>query len=360
MPYATCGYVVIRIPRALPLGQVSSHTLCTAGAMFTEQQKRIAVLTSGGDAPGMNAAIRAVVRTGIARGYEVLGIRHGYTGLIAGDSLRLEARTVGGIIDRGGTILGTTRCEQLKTDAGQLAAVRQVQNYRLDALIVIGGNGSHAGACKLAQHGVRVVGIASTIDNDLAGSDVTIGATTAVDTAVDAIDRLRVTAASHGRVFLVEVMGRDSGHLALAAGLAGGAESIVVPEVDLDAETIAAQIKGAYQRGKSHAIVVVAEGARYNADALANHFRKHHERLGFELRVTKLGHIQRGGAPGVFDRLIASQLGSAAVDHLDAGEFGMSLGIVNGRVSATTLSAMTGSRKPLDLHLLALAQVLAQ
>ncbi len=308
----------------------------------------------------MNAAIRAVVRTGIARGYDVLGIRHGYTGLIQGEAMRLEARTVGGIIDRGGTILGTTRCEQLKSEAGQIAAARQIQNYQLDALIVIGGNGSHAGAYKLAQQGAHVIGVASTIDNDLASSDTSIGSTTALDTALDAIDRLRVTASSHGRVFLVEVMGRDSGHLALASGIAGGAESILLPEVDTDAETVAGQIVSAYDRGKSHAIVVVAEGARYNADRLSEHFHAHRQRLGFELRLAKLGHIQRGGAPNVFDRLLASQLGSAAVDQLEKGEFGVTMGMIDGRVAATALSKVVGVRKALDHKLLALAQVLAQ
>jgi 6-phosphofructokinase 1 len=328
--------------------------------MVTQQQKRIAVLTSGGDAPGMNAAVRAVVRSAILRGYDVLGFRHGYSGLVDGNCFRMDARSVGGIIDRGGTILGTSRCERLKAQSGQLAAAHQIRAHGLHALIVIGGNGSHAGAYKLAQHEVPVIGIASTIDNDLPGSDVTIGATTAVDTAVQAIDRLRVTASAHGRVFLVEVMGRDSGHLALAAGIAGGAESIVVPEVDVDAEEIAEQIRSAYQRGKSHAIVVVAEGARYNADSLANHFHAHQDRLGFELRVTKLGHIQRGGTPGVFDRLIASQLGAAAVDHVAAGEFGITLGLLNGRITSTLLANVVEAKKPFDRSLFNLAQLLAK
>lgn len=327
----------------------------------TQRAQRLGVLTSGGDAPGMNAAIRAVVRSAVSRGYDVLGFRHGYTGLIDGDCFRMDARSVGGIIDRGGTILGTSRCERLKTHSGQLAAAHQIHAHALDALVVIGGNGSHAGAYRLSQHGVPVIGIASTIDNDLPGCETTIGATTAVDTAIQAIDRLRVTAAAHGRVFLVEVMGRDSGHLALAAGIAGGAEAIVVPEIDVDAEAIAGQILSAYQRGKSHAIVVVAEGARYNADSLADHFHAHRDRLGFELRVTKLGHIQRGGAPGAYDRLIASQLGAAAVDHLAAGEFGITLGVVNGKVTATLLSdVLQANRKPLNADLVNLAQVLAK
>lgn len=322
--------------------------------------KRIAVLTSGGDAPGMNAAIRAIVRVGIAHGHELFGIRHGYSGLIDGEFIPLGARDVGGIIDRGGTILGTTRCLKLKSEAGQLAALKQADTHNISAIVVVGGNGSQAGALALAQQGVHVVGVASTIDNDLAGADASIGATTALDTAVQAIDRLRVTASSHGRAFLVEVMGRDSGHLALVAGVAGGAEVILVPEVHTDAEAVAAQLRAAYQRGKSHAIVVVAEGARYNADALASYFQEHRNRLGFELRVTKLGHIQRGGAPGVFDRIIATQLGAAAIDCLDAGGEGVMLGIVGGKVSTTALSEVVASKKIFNMRLFDLAQTLAE
>lgn len=328
--------------------------------MVTPAAKRIAVLTSGGDAPGMNAAIRAVVRSALAHQYEVIGIRHGYTGLIDGNIVALDARSVGGIIDRGGTVLGTSRCERLKSDEGCAAAVRQMDSLHLDTLVVIGGNGTHNGAYKLSQHGAHVIGVASTIDNDLPSSETAIGSTTALDTAVEAIDRLRVTASAHKRVFLIEVMGRDSGHLALAAGIAGGAEAIVLPEIEQDAEVIAAQIVAAYDRGKSHAIVVVAEGARYNADRLADHFLTHRDRLGFEMRVTKLGHIQRGGTPGVYDRMIASQLGAAAATHAVAGEFGLTLGIMNGRVTSAPLASLAGAVKPLDRRLFDLAQTLAQ
>jgi 6-phosphofructokinase 1 len=327
--------------------------------MITQESRRIGVLTSGGDAPGMNAAIRAVVRCALAHRCEVLGIRHGYTGLIDADFQHLDARSVGGIIDRGGTVLGTSRCERLKTEEGCAAAIRQINTLRLDTLIVIGGNGTHEGARKLARNGARIIAIASTIDNDLPSSDVAIGSTTALDTALDAIDRLRVTASAHRRVFLVEVMGRDSGHLALAAGIAGGAEAIVLPEIEQEAEAIGAQIVAAYDRGKSHAIVVVAEGARYNADALAEHFHTHRDRLGFELRVTKLGHIQRGGAPRIHDRIIASQLGAAAAEHAVAGEFGLTLGMMNGKVTSTPLTALTGTLRPLDRRLFELAQTLA-
>ena len=203
---------------------------------------RVAVLTSGGDAPGMNAAIRAVVRRGLSLGLEIYGVRRGYSGLMAGEFVCLGSRDVGGIIERGGTVLGTSRCPAFLTAAGQEAAVEQLAHADIQGLVVIGGNGSQAGANALAQRGIAVVGIASTIDNDLAGSDITLGATTALDIALEAIDRLRVTASSHGRVFLVEVMGRHCGYLALIAGITGGAEAIVTPESDLMPENVAHQI----------------------------------------------------------------------------------------------------------------------
>jgi 6-phosphofructokinase 1 len=326
---------------------------------------RLAVLTSGGDAPGMNAAIRAVVRSGVSRGIEMFGVRHGYSGLIGGDFVPLGARDVGGIIELGGTMLGTSRCPAFLTDEGQEAAVRQTMQRDLAGLVVIGGNGSQAGACALSRRGVPVVGIASTIDNDLAGSDITLGATTALGIALESIDRLRVTASAHGRVFLVEVMGRTCGYLALMAGIAGGAEAIVIPEVEQSPEQVAAAIQDAYQRGKSHAIVVVAEGARYDADALARHFTEHAERLRFELRVTKLGHVQRGGAPCPFDRLSASLLGAAAVERIEAKQHGILLGIVGGELTASALAdvahaAGSSTGKPLDPQWLRLARVLAR
>ena len=322
--------------------------------------KRVAVLTSGGDAPGMNAAIRAAVRTGVSLGAEMLGVRHGYSGLIAGDFLPLGPREVGGIIERGGTVLGSSRCPAFLTAEGQTAAVRQLAQRDIGGLVVIGGNGSQSGAHALALRGVRVAGVASTIDNDLAGSDVTLGATTALDIALEAIDRLRVTASAHGRVFLVEVMGRACGYLALMAGIAGGAEAIVIPESEESPEEVATAIREAYRRGKSHAIVIVAEGAKHDADALSRYFTEHAERLGFELRVTKLGHVQRGGAPRVFDRLSATLLGAAAVEHLDSGRHGVLLGIIGGRVTATALSEAIGGVKPLDARLIQLSHVLSR
>ena len=321
--------------------------------------KRVAVLTSGGDAPGMNAAIRAVVRSGVLHSCEMFGVRNGYEGLIAGDFLPLGPRDVGGIIHQGGTMLGTSRCAQFKTSEGQAAALEQLRRRDISALIVIGGNGSQSGAHALALRGMNVLGVASTIDNDLLGTDVSIGTTTALDTAMEAIDRLRVTAASHRRVFLVEVMGRHSGYLAAVVAIAGGAEAIVVPELDMPPEAIAQQLQASRQRGKSHAIVVVAEGARHGVDALSNYFRDQRQQLGLDLRITRLGHVQRGGAPGVYDRMLATRLGAASIEALLAAQTGVLVGLRRGAIAMTPLSEIAGRTAPLDLQLLELAQGLA-
>lgn len=320
--------------------------------------KRVAVLTSGGDAPGMNAAIRAVVRAGLAQGWEMLGIRRGYAGLLAEEIRPLGARDVGGIIQLGGTILGSARCPEFKTKEGLRRAVAVLEMHGIDALVVIGGNGSQTGAYALSQEGVTVVGVASTIDNDLVGSDITIGVDTALNVALEAIDRLKTTASSHNRAFLVEVMGRDCGYLALMAGIAGGAEAVVIPEVPISPEAVAEAIRSAYSRGKPHAIVVVAEGAQYNAQRLAEYFQR--EKLGYELRVTVLGHVQRGGAPGAFDRILGTLLGAGAVEALARGEKGVLVGQIKGEVVTTPLSEVAGKKKPLDPKLFELARVLAQ
>ncbi|MGQ9477056.1 MAG: 6-phosphofructokinase [Candidatus Bipolaricaulia bacterium] len=322
--------------------------------------KRIGVLTSGGDAPGMNAAIRAVVRVGSAKGFEVFGVRRGYAGLIAGEFLPLGVRDVSGIIHRGGTILGSARCLEFETEAGRRTALERLRRQGIEGLIIIGGSGSQTGAYALAEMGFPVVGVASTIDNDLYGSEPSIGVDTALNIALEAIDRLKVTASSHQRAFLVEVMGRQCGYLALAAGLTGGAEAIVIPELEADPEALAAELHAAYERGKPHAIVVVAEGAYYNATRLAAYFQEHQKRLGFELRVTILGHVQRGGAPGAFDRLLATRLGAAAVEHLSRGEHGVLVGWLGGEVAPTPLSEVVRNKKSLDPQLLELAQVLAR
>jgi 6-phosphofructokinase 1 len=226
--------------------------------------------------------------------------------------------------------------------------------------VVIGGNGSQSGALELSRMGLAVVGVASTIDNDLAGSDMTIGVDTALNIALEAIDRLRVTASSHKRAFLVEVMGRNCGYLALMAGIAGGADSVVIPEVEMAPELVAQDLEGAWQRGKAHALVVVAEGARHNAVRLAQHFEREKGRLGFDLRVTTLGHVQRGGAPGAFDRLLATRLAAAATDQLARGEHGRLVGLLRGEIRATPLDEVVGVAKTIDLDLLKLQKVLAQ
>jgi 6-phosphofructokinase 1 len=322
--------------------------------------KRIAVLTSGGDAPGMNAAIRAVVRTGIDRGWEVLGVQHGYAGLISGEMAPLRARDVGGIIQLGGTVLGSARCPEFKTESGRQQALQELRRQHVDALVVIGGNGSQTGAHALSAMGYPVIGVASTIDNDLYGSDITIGVDTALNVALEAIDRLKVTASAHHRAFLVEVMGRECGYLALMSAIAGGAEAVILPEFETDPESVAAELRAGYERGKPHALVVVAEGARYNAEGLARYFEQHRERLGFELRVTILGHVQRGGAPGAFDRLLATRLGAGAVERLAQGEQGVLVGLLKDEITATPLDEVVSRRKPLDAKLLDLARVLAK
>ncbi len=321
--------------------------------------KRIAVLTSGGDAPGMNAAIRAVVRTGIDSGFEVFGIRCGYGGLINGDFVPLGVRDVGGIIQLGGTMLGSGRCEEFKTESGRNQALTQLHEKKIDALVVIGGDGSQTGANALSKSGFPLVGIASTIDNDLCGTEMSIGVDTALNVALESIDRLKVTASSHRRAFLIEVMGRKCGYLALIAGITGGAEVVVLPESELTPEQIASEFRKAYDRGKRHAIAVVAEGAHFNAEHLSKYFQEHHERLGFELRVTKLGHVQRGGAPGAFDRLLATRFGVAAVDQLVAGQYGVLIGLLKGEIAITPLAAVIAKRKTFDTQLLKMAQILA-
>jgi len=321
--------------------------------------RRLAVLTSGGDAPGMNAAVRAVVRCGIERGFEVVGVRDGYQGLANGDLRPIGRREVGGIIQRGGTALGTKRYEPLKTPEGRKLAIGTLCAHEIAALIVIGGNGSQTGACALHAEGFPVIGIASTIDNDLCGTEISIGATTAIDVALEAIDRLRVTASAMRRAFLVEVMGRHCGYLALMTAITGGAEIVALPEADAEPESLAQELCAAYERGKSHAIGVIAEGARYDADALARYFKEHHERLGFELRVTKLGHIQRGGAPGAFDRMLGTMLGAAAVEAAAERRYGILVGLRDGRPATTPLAEVAGRTKPADTHLLRLARILA-
>lgn len=321
--------------------------------------KKIAVLTSGGDAPGMNAAIRGVVRTALARGWEPYGVFHGYQGCMEGRIKPFTARDVGGIIQQGGTVLGSARALEFKEKAGREKAIEEFKKLGIEALVVIGGNGSQTGAYELYQMGFPTVGVASTIDNDLYGAEITIGVDTALNIALEAIDRLKVTASSHQRAFLVEVMGRDCGYLALMAGIAGGAEAIVIPEVETDPQSLAQELQASYERGKTHALVVVAEGAKYNAAALVEYFQMNKKDIGFDLRATTLGHVQRGGAPGAFDRLLATRLAAKATDCLARGEVGVLCGLLKGEIATTPLGEVIKHKKTLDANLIDLARTLA-
>lgn len=320
--------------------------------------KRVAVLTSGGDAPGMNAAIRAVIRCGVSKGWAMYGVRNGYSGLISGNIHEMGTRDVGGILHKGGTILGSARCEEFKTEEGRLKGIRALNQLGIDALVVIGGNGSQTGSYLIHELDYPVVGIASTIDNDLAGTEMTIGVDTALNIALEAIDRLKVTASSHQRAFLLEVMGRKCGYIALMAGIAGGAEYILLPEVETDPEEVAETLRLAYEHGKAHAIIVVAEGAKYNAEALTTFFEKNKERLGFKIRATILGHVQRGGDPGAFDRILASRFGNGAIEAIDRGEFGVLIGLNKGKITTTPLKDVVSNKKEISMEMVELARKL--
>jgi 6-phosphofructokinase 1 len=322
--------------------------------------QRIGILTSGGDAPGMNAAVRAAARAALARGWDVYGVRNGYAGLLASTIDPLHARDVGGIIQRGGTVLGSARAPEFAKPEGRALALRNLAARGIEALIVIGGNGSQTGSHSLHEAGFPVVGIASTIDNDLYGTDVTIGVDTAVNVTLEAIDRLRTTGSSHQRAFLVETMGRDCGYIALMTGIAGGAEVIVTPEFEVEPQEVVERLGAAYRRGKTHAIVVVAEGSKHDASALMDYFKAHRTEIGFGLRLTTLGHVVRGGIPTAADRVLATRLGASAVDHLAAGARGVLIGLTCNAISATPLAEVAGRTKPIDTALLELARVLAQ
>jgi 6-phosphofructokinase 1 len=306
----------------------------------------------------MNAAIRSVVRCGVSKGWDMYGVRKGYAGLISGNIQQLGTRDVGGILHKGGTILGSARCEEFKTEEGRLKAIRGLSQMGIDALVVIGGNGSQTGSYLMSELGFPVVGIASTIDNDLTGTEMTIGVDTALNIALEAIDRLKVTASSHQRAFLIEVMGRKCGYIALMAGIAGGAEYILLPEVETDPEEVAESLRLAYEHGKAHAIIVVAEGAKYNAEALTNYFEKHKDRLGFKIRATILGHVQRGGDPGAFDRILASRFGNGAIEAIDRGEFGVLVGLNKGKITTTPLKDIVGVTKQISQEMVELARKL--
>lgn len=320
--------------------------------------KTIGLLTSGGDAPGMNACIRAVVRAGLARGWQMIGIEDGFEGLLKERFRELEARDVGGILQRGGTILQTARCDPFMQPEGQREAVRAINNAGIEGLVIIGGDGSLMGAQVLAARGIDVVGIPASIDNDINGTDMCIGVDTALNTIVDAIDKLRDTASSHNRSFLVETMGRNSGYLAMQSAIITGAEMVLVPEIPTDIELVANTMELAYERGKSHCIVVVAEGAKPSINELATLLDDRD--LGFQTRVTILGHIQRGGKPTAFDRLLASRFGVHAIEFLAQGITGVMTGLNGREIEAVPFSQVFSQRKVLPMDQYEMAQMLAR
>ncbi|HVJ48688.1 MAG TPA: 6-phosphofructokinase [Desulfitobacterium sp.] len=317
--------------------------------------RSLAVLTSGGDAPGMNAAIRAVVRKGIYHGLKVFGIERGYEGLIHGMFREMNLGSVADIVHRGGTMLMTARSQEMRTPEGQRKAAEQLGVDGIDALVVIGGDGSFRGAQTLSLQGVPIIGIPATIDNDIPGTDLTIGFDTAVNTVIESVSKIRDTATSHERTFLVEVMGRESGSIALQAGLACGAESIIVPEIEVDLDEVSSKLVRGHQRGKNHSIIIVAEGAG-SAYKIGEELQL---RTGFDTRVTILGHIQRGGNPSALDVVTASEMGAKAVDLLRAGKSDQMTARVNQEVIGLPLEVAYGPRKPFNLALYNLANQLA-
>jgi 6-phosphofructokinase 1 len=290
----------------------------------------------------------------------VHGVLQGWQGLVDGQIRPLSARDVGGIIQVGGTFLGSARSAEFREDSGRSKALRNLAQRGIEGVVVIGGNGSQTGSYMLSQLGVHVVGVASTIDNDLLGTDVSIGCDTAINVTLGAIDHLRTTGSSHNRAFLVETMGRDCGYLAMMAGLAGGAEVISTPEHEVSASEIAQRLRAAYERGKTHAIVVIAEGVKENTGKILAYFDADKPRTGFELRATTLGHVVRGAPPSAFDRILATRLGVNAVKALSDGETGVLVGWQRNEVTRTPLADIAGRTKPMDTELVELARILAK
>lgn len=353
------------LPPILPLAISSCRELEKQRAwgsglplLYFELVKHVGVLTSGGDAPGMNAALRAVVRTATYHGLRVSGIYRGYQGLIENDIRELGPRSVANIVQRGGTILRTARCGAFLTLEGRAQAAENLCEHGIEGLVVIGGDGSFRGASALAEeHGVSVIGIPGTIDNDIYGTDVSIGFNTSINVALDAIDRLRDTAASHDRLFLVEVMGRRAGHIALAVGVAGGAEAILLPEVAFRAEELIEQLMDAQRRGKSSSIIVLAEGAHPGGAMALKEIIE--ASCHYEVRTSILGHVQRGGSPSTRDRVLASRLGYRAVMGLLEERSGVMVGVDKRGTTFVPLEHAWEKKKEIDWELFELAKVLA-
>jgi 6-phosphofructokinase 1 len=318
----------------------------------------IGVMTSGGDAPGMNPFIRAVVRTAAANNVRVLGIEEGYEGLIHGKFRQLDVRDVGGILQRGGTILQTARSKEFREPSGQREAIRQMNNAGMDAVIVAGGDGSLHGAQMLQEKGFPVMGVPASIDNDIFGTDMCIGVDTALNTIVDAIDKIRDTASSHNRAFLIETMGRASGYLAIQAGIVSGAELVLIPESNIPPESVAKTIDDAYRRGKTHAIIVVAEGYSPHTTELGAMIDA--MEIGFTTRVTILGHIQRGGSPTAFDRMLATRFGFKSVEFLLAGLSNVMVGLNGSDITPIPIDDVIANTKKVSEDYLHMTEILSR
>ncbi len=326
--------------------------------MDTIKPFTIGVLTSGGDAPGMNPCIRAVVRTAMTHGAHVLGVVDGYEGLLNGEFRPLGARDVGGILQRGGTILQTSRSPRFMEAKGQREAVRRMNEVGMDGLVVIGGEGSLNGAYALHKQGVKVVGIPGSIDNDVWGTNISIGTDTAMNTIMDAVDKLRDTASSHHRAFLIETMGRNCGYLAVMAGIVCGAEIVLTPEVPVTVQEVAKTIEEAYKRGKTHAIIINAEGSNIPTNELARQLDELD--VGFTTRVTILGHIQRGGSPTAYDRLLASRMGVKAVEALLEGKSGVMTGLKSHGIDFVPLEEVINNKRTTSLEYFEMTKILAR
>ena len=320
--------------------------------------KTIAVMTSGGDSPGMNPCIRAVVRTALGKGLSVLGIYGGYRGLMNGNYRPMGARDVGGILQHGGTILQTARSLEFETPQGRLKALREMNTAGIEGLVVIGGDGSLRGALSLAKEGFPVVGVPASIDNDIFGTDMCIGVDTALNTIVDAIDKLRDTATSHNRAFLIETMGRESGYLAQQAGIISGAEMVLIPETERPLDEIVKTVENAYIRGKTHCIIVIAEGFHIKAAQLADQISA--TTTGFDTRVTILGHIQRGGRPTAFDRMLATRFGVHAVNMLVSGQQGVVTVLEGREIKSLPLETVVSNKRQISPEYLEMGKMLAR
>ncbi len=323
-----------------------------------EDKFTIGILTSGGDAPGMNAAIRAVVRTSLSNNMNVIGVMNGYEGLINGEYRQMGARDVGGILQRGGTVLMTSRSKRFMEPAGQRDAIRKMNEAGMDALVVIGGEGSMNGANALSKQGVKVIGIPGSIDNDIWGTNIAIGTDTAMNTIMDAVDKLRDTASSHQRAFLIETMGRNSGYLAVMAGIVCGAEMVLIPEVTTTIEEVVTSVEDAYRRGKTHAIIINAEGSALRTTEIAAKIDAMD--VGFSTRVTILGHIQRGGSPTAYDRLLASRMGVKAVEALIDGTHGVMTGLKSKGIEFIPLADVISNKRKINMEYFHMTRVLAR